>query len=186
MVVPPAPAPAPLGTDEDLPDKGAARSDQLLPYAFQVRVFSLMHGVFKGTLVVDTSLPRRTILVRESMRKVEHAPPHPARGEGGCMHTAQVVHSEEKALCDLVSVEVVNTSNNSSFFESPLMTSVHAEDDPADNDVDGDGDGDGGAAACDFPGTMSTVSNNGKLNRFLVLLLHANGVSESTFQTLVR
>jgi hypothetical protein len=45
------------------------RKSQILPAVFQVRVLSIAHGIFKGTLLVRRDL-ENTIILRKSMRKV--------------------------------------------------------------------------------------------------------------------
>lgn len=162
--VPPPVSPA-SNTDEsaDSHSPHSQEQEQVLPYAYQVRVFSSLRGVFKGTVVVNPSLPARTLLLRPSMRKV---PP-----VSSAYSTPEEEGEEEGpggAGRDVVSVEVVNTSSNNDFIGCvPLLLSSCSE---------GQGQGTGGMGA----------GSAGRLNRFLIMLLHANGVFERIFQHLAR
>ena len=157
----------------------AAPSLLLLPYAYQVRVFSSLLGVFKGTLVVDPSLPPRSLRLRASMRKVERP--------GGVLPTcnmnrnsssSSISRSSSSGVAEtgpsasLVAVEVVNTAGNTDQVSAAAAPLTPQQLSGPDSTTAAEGE--------------ALASHNGKLNRFLILLLHANGVSEHIFQDLAR
>lgn len=155
-------------TDTDRTTHATHSPHQLLPYAYQVRVFSTQHGVFKGTLVVDCSLPADTLVLRPSMRKV--AAPVVVK-EYEQQKLGQQMDGTGTQKDDVVSVEVVNTATNNVANTCPLPQSSLLYEEVTSVYVKSDN---------------KSVCSNGKLNRFLILLLHANGVSERIFQDLAR
>jgi hypothetical protein len=146
------------GVAVDCTRNNTSSGNGFLPYAYQVRVFSSQQGIFKGTLVVDVSLPARTLIVRESMRKVSPSLPD----VGIDTHT--------------VSVEVVNTACNAHHgipIDDHQVLETTDRNDPIETEATSQHSGD-------------PSQKSGHLNRFLILLLHSNGVSEQVFQELVR
>lgn len=79
-------------------------SDNSVAAVYQVRIFSVSHGLFKGTLVVDKSLPTNTIILRESMRKV----------------AATKYHENQIFPNNLLIIDIVNTSRVSKSFHGKL------------------------------------------------------------------
>jgi hypothetical protein len=134
------------GVAVDCTRNNTSSGNGFLPYAYQVRVFSSQQGIFKGTLVVDVSLPARTLTVRESMRKV--SPSLPDVGIACNAHHGIPIDDHQ----------VLETTDRNDPIETEA-TSQHSGD---------------------------PSQKSGHLNRFLILLLHSNGVSEQVFQELVR